>query len=193
MSSRMDPIVSPAGQRVLSHPGKYRHLDSACSQVCFSWVSKSNVFVCRRMYVLLCVCADVSPRQLLFLVVHFHLACDVTQPDTTTTRACETRHRLICKLVVFYHISSLLPLKVFPYVGLRVRLGVCAAYTCGLVGGCAHQRRLLICIYVLAVKLIQITIIISVCDMTLISGQIVCFFSPPFFLSANPLLLDSPF
>lgn len=73
------------------------------------------VFVCKRMYVLMCVCADVSPRQLLFLVVHFHLACDMTQPDTTTW-ACEACHKLICKLVVFYHISSLLPLKVCPYV-----------------------------------------------------------------------------
>lgn len=32
---RMDPIVSPTGHRVLSHPGKYHHLDYACSQVCF--------------------------------------------------------------------------------------------------------------------------------------------------------------
>lgn len=43
---------------------------------------------------------------------------------------------------------------------------------CGLVGWGTHQRLVLICIYALAVKLIQITIIISGCDMTLISGQL---------------------
>lgn len=49
------------------------------------------------------------------------------------------------------------------------------AYMCGLVGGCIHQRWLvLICIYVLVVKLIQITIIKSGCDMTLLFSQL-CF------------------
>lgn len=67
----------------------------------------------------MCVCTDVSPQQLLFLVVHFHLACHVMQTDTTTW-TCEACHELICKLVVFYHISSPLPLKVFPYVGFSV-------------------------------------------------------------------------
>lgn len=51
--------------------------------------------------------------------------------------------------------------------------GVCAAYMCVLVSGCFRQRQLvLICIYVPVVKLIQITIIISGCDMTLVSSQL---------------------
>lgn len=126
----MDPIVSPTGQRVLSHPGEVSPFGPHSQPSVFSWVSMRvyvcfpanvymSVFLCKCMYVLMCVYADLSPRQLLFLIVHFHLACDVTQPDTTTW-ACEACHKLICKLVVFYHISSLLSLKVFPYVGSSV-------------------------------------------------------------------------
>lgn len=54
---------------------------------------------------------------------------------------------------------------------------------CVLVGG-----RMWMWIYVLVAKLLQITIIISGCDVTLISGQL--FFSR---MSANPFPLGSPF
>lgn len=65
---------------------------------------------------------------------------------------------------------------------------VCTAYVCGLAGVCTHQRWLvLICVYVLVVKLIQIIIIISSSDMTLVSSQLT------FIHLSNPISLSLPF
>lgn len=72
----MDPIVSPTGQRVLSHPGKYRHLDYACSQVCFVCVcacacfspsAGTCVFVCKcTLCVNVCLCRRITTATALF-------------------------------------------------------------------------------------------------------------------------------
>lgn len=74
-----------------------------CAHVCLFF--SECVFVCKSMYVLICVCADVSPWQLLFLVVHFYVACDVTQRDTTTS-AREACHKLICFLLQIITVAS---------------------------------------------------------------------------------------
>lgn len=62
---RMDPIVSPTGQRVLSHPGSIAIWTMLAAKCVFS-----GVRACTLVYfpasVNVRVRADVSPRQLLF-------------------------------------------------------------------------------------------------------------------------------
>ena len=108
-------------------------------------------------------------------------------PSRSLTPPHELVKLVTSEFVNFFHISSLfLLLKVFPHVLASLFSIEYVQHTC--VGRGRDQRRLvLICIYVLVVKLIQITIIISGCDVTLISSQI------SFIHLSKPITLRLPF
>lgn len=79
-------LLAPQAGAALSHPGKHRHLDHACSQVLSFLgvhVRETSIFpgkcvhVCVSVSVCVCDCADLSPKQLLFSIVRSRLAsCD---------------------------------------------------------------------------------------------------------------------
>lgn len=91
-----------------------------CACVCV-YSSANCMHVCvwlhvHVQYVLMCFFPDISPWQLLFLVVH--MRCDTSWHHHMSN--VKLSYELICKLV-FRRSSSRLHLKVFPYVGCETQ------------------------------------------------------------------------
>lgn len=122
----------------------------------------------------MCVCAGVITTATALLGCSFltRKRSDTAWHHHMSMRSLSQANWQTCCLLS--HIASV------DFKGISIRWLACATQRAWMycihvwvVGGGTHQRWLmLICIYVLAVKLIQITIIISGCDMTLISGQL---------------------